>query len=144
MSLFPMNFLSAKNISRPLNLSYKNFIFARNCPTYGALPFTGWGRLVLDGYGYAMHVRALLTHPLGLTLQPTPTICRSLRAGRLPRLDRSHLTRRRPWPRPSAGQLTAPLPAVTVNRPPTTPVRGYIWSKFKRMKSLIQTCLYNA
>ena len=45
---------------------------------YGALPFT-WGRFVRDGHGYAMLVRALLVHPLGLTLQPTSTICRGRR-----------------------------------------------------------------
>ena len=58
-----------------IKIDFKIFIFARNCPMYGALTFKGWGRFVRYGYGYSMHVRALLTHPLGLTLQPTLTIC---------------------------------------------------------------------
>ena len=105
-------------------------MFSMNC-MYGNLPLTEWGRFVRDGYGYAMHVRALLTHPLGLTLQPTSTICRSRRTEAPASLGRNHPTRRRPGPRSPAGQLTAPLPAVTVKRPPTTPVRGYIWSNSK-------------
>ena len=46
---------------------------------HGALPFKGWGRFVQGGYEYAMYVFALLAHPLGLTLQPTSTICRGRR-----------------------------------------------------------------
>ena len=46
---------------------------------HGALLFKGWGRFVQGGYECAMHVRALLAHPHGLTLQPEPTICRCRR-----------------------------------------------------------------
>ena len=66
---------------------------------YGALPFTGWGRFVWDGYGYAMHVHTLFTHPLGLTLQPT--ICRSRR------------TEAPATARPQSPDTPAPLASVT-------------------------------
>ena len=46
---------------------------------HAALPFKRWGRFVRGGYEYAMHVSALLAHPLGFTLQPTSTICRCRR-----------------------------------------------------------------
>ena len=56
----------------------------------------------------------------------------------------SRVTHWRPGPRSPVRQLTAPTPAVTVNRPPTAQVRGYIWSESRGMKSLRQMCPYNA
>ena len=113
---------------------------------YGALPFTGWGRFVRDGYDYAMHVRALLTHSLRLTLQPTSTICRSRRT-EAPASARPQ-SPDPPAPRASVTGRTADRTATCGHRKPATddaaPVRDYIWSKFKRMKSLIQMCPYNA
>ena len=42
----------------------------------GCFRSRGGGRFVRGGHEYAIHVRALLTHSLGPTLQPTPTIFR--------------------------------------------------------------------
>ena len=89
---------------------------------YGALPFTGWGRFVRDGYDYAMHVRALLTHSLRLTLQPTSTICRSRRT-EAPASARPQ-SPDPPAPRASVTGRTADRTATCGHRKPATDAAG--------------------
>ena len=107
---------------------------------HGALPFKGWGRLMRCGYEHAMHVRALLAHPHGLTLQHTPTIFRGRR------------TEAYASDSPQSSDLLAPRASVVGRPADRTAARGhrepaideagpgYIWSKIEGMKSLTQIC----
>ena len=80
---------------------------------HGVLPFKGWGRFVQGGYEYAMYAFALSTHPLGLTLQPTSTICRGRRT-------EAHASA---WPQ--SPDLLAPRASVVGRPADRTATRGH-------------------